>query len=179
MAAVMFATPFIKEHWDDILRFVATIKLKQATASQLFRRLNSYSNQHPLDAALKEYGRIIKSDFILRYIHDLEFRQAIEKQFNKGENSNKFSKAVSFGNNHEFVYREKSEQQIAEACKRLIKNSIVCWNYLYVTQLIAREPSPERRNELIEPVKRTSMKPCKHARRMRLFGCQNRRFSGP
>jgi hypothetical protein len=32
----------------------------------------------------------------------LEFRQAIEKQLNKGENSNKFSKAVSFGNNMNF-----------------------------------------------------------------------------
>ena len=31
----------IAEHWDDILRFVATIKLKHATASQLFKRLNS------------------------------------------------------------------------------------------------------------------------------------------
>ena len=31
----------IKEHWDEILRFAATIKLKQATASQLYRRLNS------------------------------------------------------------------------------------------------------------------------------------------
>jgi len=86
----------------------------------------------------------------------------IENQLNKGENSNKFSKAVSFGNNHEFVYGEKSEQQIAEGCKRLINNSIICWNYLYVTQLIAREPSPKRRKELIEQVKRTSMETWKH-----------------
>ena len=31
------------EQWDDILRFVATIKLKETTASQLFQRLNSYA----------------------------------------------------------------------------------------------------------------------------------------
>jgi len=111
---------------------------------------------------LKEYGRIPKSDFILRYIGILEFRQAIEKQLNKGENSNKFSKAVSFGNNHEFVYGEKCEQQIAEGCKRLIKNAIVCWNYVYATQLIAREPSPERRKELIEKIKHISMETWKH-----------------
>ena len=125
---------FINEHWDDMLRLVATIRLKHATASQLFKRLNSYSNQHPLYAALKEYGRIPKSAFILRYIDILEFRQAIEKQLNKGENSNKFSKAVSFGNNNEFLQGDKVEQQIAEGCKRLIKNAIVCWNYVYATQ---------------------------------------------
>ena len=33
---------------------------------------------------------------------------------------------------------------------------------MYVSQLIAREPSPERRNELIEHAKRTSMAAWKH-----------------
>jgi TnpA family transposase len=41
--------------------------LKVTTASQLFKRLNSYSNQHPLYQALKEFGKIIKSRFILKY----------------------------------------------------------------------------------------------------------------
>jgi TnpA family transposase len=41
-------TDLIAEHWEDILRFVATIKLKETTASQLFKRLNSYSKHHPL-----------------------------------------------------------------------------------------------------------------------------------
>ena len=71
----------------------------------------------------------------------MKFRQAIEKQLNKGENSNKFSKAVSFGNNQEFLHGDKLEQQIAEGCKRLIKNAIVCWNYVYATQLIAVNPA--------------------------------------
>ena len=125
----------IEEHWDDILRFVATIKLKETTASQLFKRLNSYSNQHPLYKALKEFGKIIKSIFILKYLNDVEFRQAIEKQLNKGESSNKFSKAVAFGNNQEFMQGEKVEQEVAEGCRRLIKNAVICWNYMYLSQL--------------------------------------------
>jgi TnpA family transposase len=59
--------------------------------------LIAYSKQHPLYRALKELGKIPKTLFILKYIDDLEFRQAIEKQLNKVEGSNKFSKAVSFG----------------------------------------------------------------------------------
>jgi hypothetical protein len=35
------------------IRFAATIKLKETTAFQLFRRLSSYSHQHPLYGALK------------------------------------------------------------------------------------------------------------------------------
>ncbi len=38
----------IEDNWDDILRLITTIKLKETTASDIFRRLNSYSRQHPL-----------------------------------------------------------------------------------------------------------------------------------
>ena len=38
----------IQEQWDYILRLITTIKLKEVTASQLFKRLSSYSRQHPL-----------------------------------------------------------------------------------------------------------------------------------
>jgi TnpA family transposase len=152
----------IEEHWDDILRFVATIKLKRTTASQLFKRLNSYSKQNPLYKALKEFGRIIKSIFILRYIDCLDLRQAIEKQLNKGESSNKFSKAVSFGNNHEFLQGEKAEQEIAESCRRLIKNAIVCWNYLYLSQRILNETDEERRQDLITTIRRGSVVAWQH-----------------
>ena len=54
-----------------MLRFIATIKLKETTASQLFRRLNSYAKHHPLYQALKEFGKILKSEFILRFVDDL------------------------------------------------------------------------------------------------------------
>jgi TnpA family transposase len=154
--------PLIEAQWDDILRFIATIKLKETTASQLFRRLNSYSKQHPLYQALKEFGKIPKSDFILRFIDDVELRQAIEKQLNKGESANKFSKAISFGNNHDFLYGEKVEQEIAEGCRRLIKNAIICWNYLYLSQKIAQEEDIKHRQELLAAVQNGSVVSWRH-----------------
>jgi len=38
--------------------------LKETSASEIFRRLNSYSQQHALYRALKAFGKIIKSTFI-------------------------------------------------------------------------------------------------------------------
>ena len=104
------------------------------TASELFRRLNSYSKQHALYRALKSFGQIIKSIFILRYLDDVPLRQAIEHQLSKIEQSHRFTRAVSVGSPREFVQTEKQEQEIAEACRRLVKNSIICWNYLYLSQ---------------------------------------------
>ncbi|MDR4502742.1 MAG: Tn3 family transposase [Nitrospirales bacterium] len=41
---------------------------------------------------------------------------------------------MSVGNPREFLEVDKQEQEIAEGCKRLIKNAIICWNYLYLSQ---------------------------------------------
>jgi len=147
----------ISEQWDQILRFIATINLKENTASQLFRRLSSYSKQHPLYRALKQFGRIIKTIFLLKYIDDVELRQMIEKQLNKLESSNKFNKAVFHGNNQEFQFSTKEEQLIADGCRRLIENSIVCWNYLYLSKLISDAESDDQKANLINTIKNGSV----------------------
>ena len=116
--------------WDDILRFIATIKLKETTASDIFRRLNSYSKQHGLYHALKAFGQILKSIFILRVIDEPVLPMSIEKVLSGIEHGHAFTRAVSVGNPREFLQAEKEDQEMAEACKRLIKNCIICWNYL-------------------------------------------------
>ena len=139
----------VRGNWDDLLRLVTTIKLKENTASDIFRRLNSYSRQHALYQTLKAFGQIIKSIFILRYIDDLELRQAIEKQLNRIELANRFTRAVAVGNPREFTQAEKEEQEIAEACNRLIKNSIICWNYLYLARQLEKAPDAETRKNIL------------------------------
>jgi TnpA family transposase len=154
--------PIIEAQWEEILRFIATIRLKVATASQLFKRLNSYSRQHPLYQALKEFGKLPKSLFILKYADDPALRQSIEKQLNKVEASHKFAKAISFGHNHEFIQSEKEDQEIAEGCRRLIKNAIICWNYLFLTRALAEETDETRKAELIEAIRNGSVVTWQH-----------------
>lgn len=143
----------IEKHWDDILRFMTTIKLKKVTASQLLKRLSSYAKDNPLYKAIKEFGRIIKSIFILTYYDDLRLRQRIEKQLNRIELSNKFSNAVFYANNSEFKQGTKEEQENAVSCKILIQNAIVLWNYLYLSQLLANCNDIKERNEMISLIR--------------------------
>jgi TnpA family transposase len=152
----------IADNWDSILRFIATLRLRHATASQFFKRLNSYSKQHTLYRALKEFGKIPKSLFILDYVDDAVLRQSIEKQLNKIESAQKFSKAVSFGHNQEFIHSEKEEQEIAESCRRLIKNAIICWNYLYLSQKLYEAETDERKTEIINAVRDGSVVTWQH-----------------
>ena len=122
------------QQWDEILRMIATIKLKEVTASDLFRGLNSYSKQHALYRALKAFGQIPKSLFILQVIDDPVLRQAIEKQLDRIEQVHRFTRAVSVGSPREFLQAEKEDQELAEACKRLIKNCIIWANMIFRTK---------------------------------------------
>ena len=103
-----------------------------------------------------------KSLFILKYADDPALRQSIEKQLNKGEASNKFSKAVSFGHNSEFAQSEKEDQEIAESCRRLIKNVIVCWNYLFLARALEQESDPVRKAQIIEAIRNGSVATWRH-----------------
>ncbi len=147
----------IEENWEDILRFIATIKSRKTSASQLLHRLTSYSRQHKLYTALKEFGKIIKTDFLLTYIDDVGLRQRIEKQLNKVESSHRFSKAVFFGSNAEFQVATVEEQNIANNCKRSIQNSVILWNYLYMTQKLKDAASMEERDEIIKVIQQSSI----------------------
>ena len=154
-------TKLIADNWADILRFVATIKLKRTSAAQLFKRLNSYSNQHPLYQALKEFGKIIKTLFILQYVDDSELRQSIEKQLNKLEHAQRFAKAIAFGNGQEISQAEKEDQEITAECRRLIENSVVCWNYLYLTHKLTKS-NPGEQTELLKAIKEGSIITWRH-----------------
>jgi len=85
----------------------------------LFRRLNSYSKQHALYRALKAFGQIPKSLFILQVIDDPVLRQAIEKQMDRIEHVHRFTRAVSVGNPREFLQAEKEDQGLQAAHQEL------------------------------------------------------------
>ena len=67
-------------------------------------------------------------------------RKAIEKQLDRIEHVHRFTRAVSVGNSREFLQAEKEDQEMAEACKRLIKN----WLHLLELSLPVAEVGKDR-----------------------------------
>ena len=51
---------------------------------------------------------------------------------------------------------------IAEGCKRLIENSIICWNYLFLSQLIFDEEKKRERDRIIDIIKNGSVVTWQH-----------------
>jgi TnpA family transposase len=147
----------LEENWDDILRFMATIILRITPASQLFQRLNSNAQKHPLYKALSEFGQIIQTLYILRNIDEVEIRQAAEKELNKMEHINNFNDAVFHENNHVMQQETREMQLIADHCRRLIQNNIIGYNYLLRSQQVIDTPEGKQQEALIMRLRRSSM----------------------
>jgi TnpA family transposase len=152
----------IEKRWDEVLRFIATILHRKCTASLLLKRLNSYSHDNPNYKALKEFGRIPKSIFILTIYDDVVLRQMMEKQLSKIEQANRFSKAIRFSNSQELKEATMEEQRITIACKTLIQNCIIVWNYLYLSQVVINAGTTKDRAEILEMIKSGSAMCWKH-----------------
>jgi hypothetical protein len=69
------------------------------------------------------------------------------------EMMNRFAKAVFFGNNQEFQVATKQEQEKIILCRRLIQNAIVLWNYLYLSELLAKVDSQSILEEMISVIR--------------------------
>jgi TnpA family transposase len=137
-------TAVIENNWDMVCRMMVTLLSKHCSASTLIKRLGSYEQQHPVLQALKELDKILKTQFLLEFMDDVTLRQIVQKQLNKGENANKFSSAVNWGNNGEIKFASKTEQLLADVCRRLIQNVIIAWNYLFMSNAVLKANSKDR-----------------------------------
>jgi TnpA family transposase len=148
-------TKNIEQQWENLLKIAATIKLKHTPASTLFKRLNSYARQNSIYLALRDLGRLVRSKFLLEYMYDHHLRQMIQQQLNKGESSNQLARHIFYGNNGQIKYASKQEHLQVTACKTLIHNLIICWNYMYLSKQVFKA-KPENRQEIFQKIKQIS-----------------------
>ena len=134
----------IEVQWDRMLKLLVSLQLKQTLASLVMKRLNSYAVHNPLYRALGELGKLVRTNFILRYMDEEGLRHRIHQQQEKMESAQALSRAVAYGNNGVLQYANQEELQTMEGCKRLITNAIICWNYLYMSRLLLQATEEER-----------------------------------
>lgn len=141
----------IVDAWDDMLRLVASISLHRCSASVTLKQLAAAGDSSPLHVGLKEFGRILKTKFLLEYYNDLDLRQKIQKQLNRVELGQKLQEAVFFGRKGKLHVGDDISIMKAFLCSTLIRNCIILWNYLVLSDaLISAEP--EEREQIIEGI---------------------------
>jgi TnpA family transposase len=88
----------IETHLPDMLRIALSIKAGKITPSTILRRLGTSSRKNKLYFAFRELGRVVRTEFLLKYIGDVELRKTINAATNKSEEFNQFIKWLFFGN---------------------------------------------------------------------------------
>lgn len=138
----------IFSHWDDILRFVTSIRQGTVTASLMIRKLSSYPRQNGLAVALREVGRIERSLFMLEWFQSLDLRRRVQVGLNKGEARNALSRAVFFNRLGELRDRNFDHHLYRASGLNLVTAAIILWNTVYLQRAIH---SLEQSGQFIEP----------------------------
>jgi TnpA family transposase len=122
----------LSERWDDLARVAGSIKRGYVTSSLLVSRLQAYPRQGQLTKLLQEYGRFIKTIFILRYLEDEALRQRVHAQLNKGEKLHDLRKFLFFAREGVVTQKYEEGQANQAGCLNLLTNAVVVWNTVYM-----------------------------------------------
>lgn len=129
-------TQLIAEHWNDMLRLVGSMKFGHTTASLLIAKLHASSRQSSLARALHEYGRLIRTIYVCRYVADEELRRRVRRQLNKGESLHALRRDLFFAHQGH-VRRRHLDDQIDQAlCLTLVTNACVLWTTTYLADAL-------------------------------------------
>jgi TnpA family transposase len=124
--------PRLLEGWDDLARVAGSLKRGYVTASLLISRLQAYPRQGQLTKLLQEYGRLIKTIFVLRYLKDEALRQRVHTQLNKGEKLHDLRKFLFFAREGVVSQKYEDGQANQAGCLNLLTNAVVVWNTVYM-----------------------------------------------
>ncbi len=118
----------IEEQWDQMVRVAASLKERLTAAHVIVQRLSQHSPSDRLAKAFTALGRIIKTQYILRYLTDSELRRRVQIQPNRGEYRHKLSRWIFFANQDEFQTGDYEEIMNKASCLSLVSNSVLYWN---------------------------------------------------
>ncbi|MBX7434492.1 transposase [Mycobacterium sp. Y57] len=129
-------TQLVTEHWNDLLRLVASMKFGHTTASLLIAKLPASSRRSSLAKALHEYGRLVRTLYICRYVADEELRRRVRRLLNKGESLHALRRNLFFAHQGH-VHRRHLDDQVDQAqCLTLITNACVLWTTTYLADAL-------------------------------------------
>ena len=126
----------IVEQWDELLRVAGSLKLGWVTASLLISKLQAGARENVLSRALRDLGRLVKTQFILQWIESEDYRRRIHRQLNKGEALHALRRFLFFAHEGKVQRRQADQQTNQVLCLNLVTNAIVTWNTLYMNAAI-------------------------------------------
>ena len=126
----------IATHLPDMLRIVLSIRAGRISPSTLLRKLGTYSRKNRLYQAFQELGRVIRTAFLLRYLHEAELRRTIQAATNKSETFNRFVQWLFFGGEGLIAENDRDRQRKLIKYNHLVANCLIFHNVQAQTRVL-------------------------------------------
>ena len=151
----------IAEQWEPMVQVAISLKQHTTPAHVVVQRLTSSGPSDRLTRAFINLGRIIKTEYILRYITDSGLRQTVQTQLNKGEYRHKLPRWIFFAEQGEFTTGNYEEIMNKASCLSLVSNAILMWNTIKIDKIIK---NLESQGQVVskETLSHISLLPFKH-----------------
>ncbi len=141
----------IQVHWFDMMKVILSIGAGKISSPTLLRKLGTESKKSSLYLAFRELGRAVRTEYLLRYVSNLELRRQITAGTNKAEAYNKLSDWLLFGNGGVIADNDPIEQEKVIKYNDLVTNALILQNasdLAMVVRKLVREGFPVKREDL-------------------------------
>ncbi len=115
---------------------MASFKLGWVTASLFISKLQSHPRQSSLAKAIQEYGKLIKSIYIPKYICREDQQRRVSAQLNKGEALHDLRRWLLFANEGQLRKSQLQDQATQASVLTLVTNAVIVWNTRYMQAVI-------------------------------------------
>ncbi|MGI8695603.1 MAG: Tn3 family transposase [Mycobacteriales bacterium] len=136
-------TQLIADHRNDLLRLVGSMKFGHTTASLLIAKLHASCRQNSLARALQEYGRLVRTIYLCRYVANEELRRRVRRQLNKSESLHALRRELFFAHQGHVRQRHLDDQVDQALCLTLVTNAAILWDHR-IPRRRARRPARRR-----------------------------------
>jgi hypothetical protein len=82
------------------------------------------------------FAPIVKTIFILRYIHEEKIRRRVQLQLNRGEARHELARWLFFANRGEFRTGDYEEIMNKASCLSLLSNAVLVWNTIKIGNIV-------------------------------------------
>jgi hypothetical protein len=125
----------IVEQYDHLLRTARLAQTRLGPREPADHPAEERHPQTPLAVALAEYGRIVRTNFLLLYCADPALRTRIAGQLNKGETLHALRRHLVIGSRAQIPADEDDHRRHALSLQILV-NAVQVWNARYMTASI-------------------------------------------
>lgn len=128
----------IQQNYDAMVKYATALRLGTAEAETILRRFTRSTLIHPVQRALVELGKVVKTLFLCRYLREEALRREIQEGLNVVEHWNSANGFIFYGKHSEMATNRMEEQELSMLCLHLLQLCLVYINTLMIQQVLAQ-----------------------------------------